>query len=209
MKLNLIFNRNQQNIIGIDNELLFTIPNDLQWFKKHTGSHENEQNIVIMGLNTWLSLPKKPLPNRMNIILTKNHSSLFTNISNDNIKSFTSLESIFKYIQTINYQKIFVIGGSKLFDIIIRNYSFYIDCIYETFVHKNYIPKSNHFKYLDFKIDNRYQKIYEKKCNSEGKMYGHFKEKIDYTFHIYQIDKNINQNEIEYLQLFISRYKYI
>ena len=58
----------------IDNELLFTIPNDLQWFKKHTGSHENEQNIVIMGLNTWLSLPKKPLPNRMNIILTKNHS---------------------------------------------------------------------------------------------------------------------------------------
>ena len=90
MKLNLIFNRNQQNIIGINDDLLFKIPNDLHWFKKHTNSDENRINIVIMGLNTWLSLPNKPLPNRLNIILSKYNSSLFTSILNDNIKSFIS-----------------------------------------------------------------------------------------------------------------------
>ena len=112
MKINLILNRIEQNIIGINNDLLFKISNDFMWFKKHTKSDEINKNIIIMGYNTWVSLQIKPLPNRLNIILSKNNSSTFTDILNDNIKSFTSLESTIQYIQTIHYNKIFIIGGS-------------------------------------------------------------------------------------------------
>ena len=66
MKLNLIFNRNKEGIIGVNNDLLCNIKDDLKWFKRHT-----KDNIVIMGYNTWCSLPVKPLPDRLNIVLTK------------------------------------------------------------------------------------------------------------------------------------------
>ena len=208
MKINLIFNRNEQNIIGINNDLLFKISNDFMWFKKHTKSDEKNKNIIIMGYNTWVSLPIKPLPNRLNIILSKNNSLLFTNISNNNIKSFTSLESAFKYIQSIEYHKIFMIGGSNLFNTMIKKYSFYIDCIYETLVHKNYQKDIlNNYKYFDFKIDNRFIKLYHKDCNSHGNIYNELKQNLNYEFNIYQIDKNINKNEIEYLRLLNKIYQ--
>lgn len=71
-KLNIIFNRNIQNVIGINNDLLVNIKADLQWFKEHT-----KGNIVIMGYNTLKSLPGGNtynfLKGRLNIIITKNH----------------------------------------------------------------------------------------------------------------------------------------
>ena len=46
-KLNIILNRNIQNIIGINNDLLVNIRKDLEWFKEHTNG-----NVVVMGYNT-------------------------------------------------------------------------------------------------------------------------------------------------------------
>jgi len=72
MKLNIILNRNIQNIIGINGDLLVNIRKDLEWFKEHTRG-----NIVVMGYNTLKSLPgDKPfnfLKERLNIIISKNH----------------------------------------------------------------------------------------------------------------------------------------
>ncbi|MCD6333047.1 MAG: dihydrofolate reductase, partial [Bacteroidales bacterium] len=51
--------------IGLNNQLLWHIPEDFKWFKKHTLGHP-----VIMGRNTYLSLPVKPLPKRKNIVIT-------------------------------------------------------------------------------------------------------------------------------------------
>ena len=50
--------------IGYNGELLASIPDDLKHFKKQTIGKK-----VVMGLNTWNSLPKKPLPDRINIII--------------------------------------------------------------------------------------------------------------------------------------------
>ena len=50
--------------IGYNNDLLEHIPADLKFFKTMTTG-----KTVVMGLNTWNSLPKKPLPDRMNIII--------------------------------------------------------------------------------------------------------------------------------------------
>ena len=53
--------------IGFNGDLLEHIPEDLKYFKEITDNHW-----VIMGRKTWDSLPKKPLPNRTNVVITKN-----------------------------------------------------------------------------------------------------------------------------------------
>ena len=51
--------------IGLGNDLLWYIPNDLKYFKKVTLGKP-----VIMGKRTWESLPRRPLPGRRNIVIT-------------------------------------------------------------------------------------------------------------------------------------------
>lgn len=51
--------------IGMNNQLLWHIPEDFRWFKKHTAGHP-----VVMGKRTWESLPLKPLPGRKNVVIT-------------------------------------------------------------------------------------------------------------------------------------------
>ena len=53
--------------IGRDGDLLWHIPEDLRHFKNVTAG-----GAVIMGRKTWESLPKKPLPGRLNIVMTRN-----------------------------------------------------------------------------------------------------------------------------------------
>ena len=52
--------------IGFQNKLIYWLPNDLKRFKALTTGHT-----IIMGRNTFLSLPKGALPNRRNIVLTR------------------------------------------------------------------------------------------------------------------------------------------
>ena len=53
--------------IGYNGDLLEHIPEDLKYFKQLTSG---EYKAVVMGRKTWDSLPKKPLPNRKNIVIT-------------------------------------------------------------------------------------------------------------------------------------------
>ena len=55
--------------IGFNGDLLEHIPEDLKHFKELTSGHT-----VVMGRKTWDSLPKKPLPNRHNLVITKDPS---------------------------------------------------------------------------------------------------------------------------------------
>lgn len=57
----------KNSAIGKGNNLLCHISEDLKYFKKTTLNSP-----VIMGRKTWESLPKKPLPNRENIIISRN-----------------------------------------------------------------------------------------------------------------------------------------
>ena len=52
--------------IGFQNKLIYWLPNDLKRFKALTTGHT-----IIMGRNTFLSLPKGALPNRRNIVLSR------------------------------------------------------------------------------------------------------------------------------------------
>ena len=52
--------------IGFNGDLLEAIPADLKRFKELTTGH-----VVVMGSKTWNSLPRKPLPNRGNIVISR------------------------------------------------------------------------------------------------------------------------------------------
>ena len=68
MKLNLIFARAANGVIGYKNTLPWQLPEDMAHFKRSTLGCP-----VIMGRKTWDSLPPKfrPLPGRLNIVVTR------------------------------------------------------------------------------------------------------------------------------------------
>ncbi len=90
--------------IGFNGELLEHIPEDLKYFKKLT-----TDNVVIMGRKTWDSLPVKPLPNRINLIVTSQ-----INPSEGNVK-FISLEQAKRYAIVCCPKQIFIIGGGQIY----------------------------------------------------------------------------------------------
>lgn len=116
MKFKLIVCVNEKNVIGRRGSLLFHIKNDLKNFKRMT-----TDNVVIMGRKTFESLPnKKPLPNRINIIMT-NDLNYYVEENKDvfivhNIKEVLELcEAFFKD------KELFVIGGGNVYNQFIEN----------------------------------------------------------------------------------------
>ena len=109
--------------IGYDNKLLWHIPADMKRFKKFTIGKGN--NAVIMGKNTLLSLPKKHLPKRDNLVL----STTLTD-DNKNYKVFNHNYDLEEYISKKNYDEIWVIGGEKIYEMAIKSNK--IDYVYVT-----------------------------------------------------------------------------
>ena len=80
---NLIACVNNYNLLGQENDLYASSSKDLHYFSQVTkGHYTSKQNIIVMGYNTWLSIPRKPLKDRYNIILTKNHTQEIQDICN-------------------------------------------------------------------------------------------------------------------------------
>ena len=62
----LIWAESENGIIGKDGAMPWHLPNDLKYFQSLT-----QNNIVIMGYNTFVSLGSKPLPNRRNVVIAR------------------------------------------------------------------------------------------------------------------------------------------
>lgn len=93
--------------IGYKNKLPWSkIEGDLPRFKQLTMN-----KIVIMGRNTWESLPKKPLPNRINYIVTSNPLTLPFQIDHEKIYGISNL-NILRYLNN----DACIIGGAKLIE---------------------------------------------------------------------------------------------
>ena len=95
----------KNNAIGKNGKLLYNIKNDLKRFKKLTTN-----NIVIMGRNTFESIGRL-LPNRENIII----SSKNLIFDNTNGHCVNSVESALELANNLSGDKIFIIGGGKLY----------------------------------------------------------------------------------------------
>lgn len=118
--INLILARSENGIIGASGKIPWHLSEDLKKFKELTLHHP-----IIMGSTTWFSLPKKPLPDRINIVLSKNKI-------NDKCIVFDSVGESLEYCS--DYKEIWIIGGSKIYE----QYLPLANFVYETVIHKNY-----------------------------------------------------------------------
>lgn len=104
----LVFKNNRFEI-GYGNDLLYHIKEDLKNFRILTTG-----NTVVMGYNTWLSLPHKPLKNRKNIVIV---SHKYSYEKHKDVQYMTLKQ--FKNSKTQG--KIYLIGGSKTFELFLQD----------------------------------------------------------------------------------------
>jgi len=108
--------------IGKDNDLLWHISKDLKRFKELTKGH-----YIIMGKNTYYSLPVRPLPQRTSMIITDVPGEVI-----DNCLMAYSIEDAVEKMDTKNEN--FIIGGGSIY----RQFMPLADKLYITRVHKDF-----------------------------------------------------------------------
>ena len=106
--------------IGKDGKLPWNVPEEMAFFKKLTAWTEdpNKHNAVIMGRKTWESLPDKarPLPGRVNAVLTKNDDNLIKLIHAGASLSATTLDKTLETLdEMFDVERVFVIGGAEVY----------------------------------------------------------------------------------------------
>jgi dihydrofolate reductase len=92
----------ENGVIGREGKLPWYIPEDLKHFKKLTSG-----NVVIMGRKTYESIGK-PLPNRINIVITRDKNKII-----DGCITVNSIEEAIK--KAGNDKQIFIIGGGEIY----------------------------------------------------------------------------------------------
>jgi dihydrofolate reductase len=111
MKISIIVAHNQQGIIGINGQIPWHIPEDLKRFKQLTMGKP-----IIMGRKTFESLGSKPLPGRLNVVISpsKCRESFYDNELG--VLWADSLSTALRWLQLVgSYEEIFVIGGERLY----------------------------------------------------------------------------------------------
>jgi len=124
--------------IGYDNKMCWNIPDELKSFKKITTTVDDEKkkNCVIMGKNTWFSLPKAPLKDRINIVISNNnYDTLTKTIGSDEVIVLKSINDALLYINiNENIENAFIIGGAQLYNDFLDNYIEHIKYVYMSVV---------------------------------------------------------------------------
>lgn len=111
--------------IGIKGQMPWRLKNEMKYFRNVTSTTKdpNSVNAVIMGRKTWESIPTKfrPLQGRLNVVLSRGYVG--NESADDNVIMTNSIENALTKIETaLNpVEKIFVIGGSELYNILISD----------------------------------------------------------------------------------------
>ena len=109
----------KNGVIGNQNSLPWHSPDDMKHFKETT-----IDNIVVMGYNTWLSLGKKPLPNRRNIIYNPKLEKEVETLSNDCVMVNSVGQAHFvTYLHKMSSSRVrhaYLIGGAKTYELFLK-----------------------------------------------------------------------------------------
>lgn len=97
----------KNRVLGKDNDLLWKIPEDMKFFKNTTSGHP-----IIMGRKTFESFGARPLPNRENIIITRDMTW-----SAPDIHIAHDFEDALEIAKSFNPDEIFNIGGGQIYEL--------------------------------------------------------------------------------------------
>ena len=156
MKIHLIWAQDQNGGIGKDGKLPWNISEDLKNFKKLTLN-----STILMGRQTWESLPIKPLPNRINIVLSSQNLP--------EVESYSSVEECVGKLDAHGTSTLFVIGGSTVYQKFIHR----ADELHITFVDINTVGIDTYFPVTLLKIKEEFEKISELKLGVDA-TYSHW-----------------------------------
>jgi len=156
------------NAIGKNNNLLTYLPNDLKYFKSVTQGHT-----VIMGRKTFESLPNGALPNRRNIVISRNIS-----YQAEKIELVSSIQDAISITDT--EEEVFIIGGGSIY----REALPIAAKLYITYIHHLFEGADTFFPVID---KNEWEEV------SRTKNLADDKNKYDYDFVVYE-RKNKNEN---------------
>jgi len=158
MRVSIIAAIGKNRELGKDNRLLWHIKEDLQRFKNLTYGHP-----IIMGRKTWDSLPFKPLPKRVNIVITRNPDFSFAR--SHLAKLAGSLEEALRQAQgKLGSEEVFIIGGGQIYEQAIKQGL--VDKLYLTVVDANFDADTFFPDYSQFK-----KVISQDKRESDGYKY--------------------------------------
>ena len=174
--LNIIVASSLEYGIGFENKLCWNIPEELKYFRYMTSYciNKNAKNCIIMGKNTWYSLPKAPLQNRINIIISFNDYDKIQNEIADmkDVYVFKSIDEALMYIDNDDIiESSFIIGGAQLYNTFLEKYlknikSIYWSIIYDKkyecdkFIASNIIYDNFSFNKEDIVINDKYISMY-------------------------------------------------
>ena len=91
----------ENGVIGANNGMPWRLSTDMKRFKALTEGHP-----IVMGRKTWESFPKRPLPNRRNIVITRNPS-----YEAEGAELFPSFEAAIK----ASDDDLWVVGGGEIY----------------------------------------------------------------------------------------------
>lgn len=103
MRINIIAAVAENRAIGYENKLLYWLPDDLKRFKQLTTGHT-----IIMGRKTFDSLPKGALPNRRNIVISRNTKEL------PGCEVYSSINDALSRCE--QNEDIYIIGGASIYE---------------------------------------------------------------------------------------------
>ena len=122
--------------IGYNGDLLEHIPEDLKYFKALTTGH-----VVVMGRKTWESLPRKPLKDRLNIVI----SSQPRGVLGEMAFSIPMDEAKVRVALSGNDEEWFIIGGGSIY----QEFLSICDRVYVTKIYKDHDNVDTYFPNLD------------------------------------------------------------
>lgn len=160
--------------IGYKGELLCHIKEDLERFKELTTN-----NIVVMGRKTWDSLPIKPLPNRVNIVITNSVDG--AEFDKENYTVFMNLNQLKNTINMLGKMyNIYIIGGGQIYKELLP----YCEYIHLTNIQKSFENVDTYFPKIEINewelLDTEYKEtdelsyrfeIYKRKEKRSGQIY--------------------------------------
>lgn len=130
--------------IGYNGDLLEHIPEDLKYFKKLTTSH-----VVVMGSKTWDSLPKKPLKDRLNVVVSSKPREVLGEMSIRVDMEELMVRMIYMkrnaLVNPAEEEEWFVIGGGSIYQQLLP----FCDRVYVTKIYKDHDNVDTYFPNLD------------------------------------------------------------